>query len=126
MNSPNEAGPPARDDRRRWLLVLALLAALLALGVWLRSPARLQLFFQQLLEWVRQLGVWAPVVFITLYIASCVALLPAAILTLSAGALFGVIQGSIYVSVGATLGATAAFLVGRHAVRDWVSRKLAK
>ena len=60
-----------------------------------------------------------------LYIASCVALLPAAILTLGAGALFGVVQGSIYVSVGATLGATAAFLVGRYAARNWVSGKLA-
>jgi uncharacterized membrane protein YdjX (TVP38/TMEM64 family) len=59
-----------------------------------------------------------------LYIASCVALLPAAILTVGAGAAFGVLTGSILVSIGATLGASAAFLVGRYLARDWVRRKL--
>jgi uncharacterized membrane protein YdjX (TVP38/TMEM64 family) len=35
-----------------------------------------------------------------------------------------VVRGSIYVSIAATLGATAAFLVGRYFARDWVARKL--
>ncbi len=125
MNAPHtrESRPP-RAWRRR-LLVLLALAALFALGAWFRAPAHFQSFLQQILDGVKQLGAWAPVVFVMLYIASCVALLPAAILTLGAGALFGVVQGSIYVSVGATLGATAAFLVGRYAARNWVSGKLA-
>ena len=38
--------------------------------------------------------------------------------------LFGVIKGSIIVSIAATLGATCAFLVGRHIARDWVSKKI--
>ncbi len=125
MRTPRERASPAPRARRQWLLVLVLLAVLLALGAWFRAPAHLQGLFQQILDGVKQLGVWAPVVFVLLYIASCVALLPAAILTLGAGALFGVVQGAIYVSVGATLGATAAFLVGRYAARDWVARKLA-
>ena len=38
--------------------------------------------------------------------------------------IFGVVRGSIYVSIAATLGATAAFLVGRYLARDWVSARL--
>lgn len=38
---------------------------------------------------------------------------------------FGLVQGFIAVSVGATLGATCAFLVGRYLARDWVAAKIA-
>jgi uncharacterized membrane protein YdjX (TVP38/TMEM64 family) len=37
---------------------------------------------------------------------------------------FGVVKGSIVCSIAATLGATAAFLVGRYLTRDWVARKI--
>ena len=77
------------------------------------------------LDQIHQLGAWGPVMFILTYILACVLLVPASILTLGAGLLFGVVWGSIYVSVAATLGASCAFLIGRYLVRDWVSRKIA-
>jgi uncharacterized membrane protein YdjX (TVP38/TMEM64 family) len=49
---------------------------------------------------------------------------PGSVLTLGAGAVFGVAWGSVYVSLGATLGATAAFLVGRYLARDAIARKI--
>ena len=58
------------------------------------------------------------------YIVACVLLLPGGILTLAAGFLFGVVTGTITVSVGSTLGASAAFLVGRTFARDWVRKKV--
>ncbi len=76
------------------------------------------------LDWIAGLGALAPVAFIAIYIAVCVALLPGSILTIGAGVIFGVVRGSIYVSIAATLGATAAFLVGRYLARDWVSARL--
>lgn len=76
------------------------------------------------LDWIRGLGPLAPVAFIAIYIVACVAFLPGSILTIGAGVIFGVVRGSIYVSIAATLGATAAFLVGRYLARDWVSRRL--
>ncbi|MBL7106523.1 MAG: TVP38/TMEM64 family protein, partial [Phycisphaerae bacterium] len=60
-----------------------------------------------------------------IYIAACVFLLPGSILTLGAGVVFGVIKGSVAVSIGSTLGATAAFLVGRYLARGWVTSKIA-
>lgn len=77
------------------------------------------------LQWVENLGVWGGVAFIGIYILSTIAFLPASILTLAAGGVFGVVWGSIYVFVGATLGAIAAFLVGRYLIRGWVSKKIA-
>ncbi|MFU8779138.1 MAG: TVP38/TMEM64 family protein, partial [Roseovarius sp.] len=63
-------------------------------------------------------------VFMLLYIAATVLFIPGSALTLGAGALFGVVKGSIMVSVASTLGATAAFLVGRYLARDWVAKKI--
>jgi uncharacterized membrane protein YdjX (TVP38/TMEM64 family) len=77
------------------------------------------------LQWIDSLGTWAAIAFILLYTMATVAFLPGSILTLGAGVVFGVILGSIYVFIGATLGATAAFLVGRYLARGWVAKKIA-
>jgi uncharacterized membrane protein YdjX (TVP38/TMEM64 family) len=76
------------------------------------------------LKWVASLGYIGGLVFIFIYIVSTVAFIPGSILTLGAGVLFGVVLGSLYVFVGATLGAIAAFLVGRYLARDWIGRRL--
>jgi uncharacterized membrane protein YdjX (TVP38/TMEM64 family) len=76
------------------------------------------------LQWVNDLGAIAPLVFILIYIIATVAFLPGSVLTLGAGVLFGVIKGSVYVFIGATLGATLAFLVGRYLARGWISKKI--
>jgi uncharacterized membrane protein YdjX (TVP38/TMEM64 family) len=78
------------------------------------------------LNWVEQIGVAGPVIFILIYIIACVLFIPGSALTLGAGAIFGVVRGSIFVSIASTLGATAAFLVGRYVARDWVARKIAQ
>ena len=78
-----------------------------------------------LLEWISSLGAIAPVVFIGAYVAACILFIPGSIMTIGAGILFGVVRGAIYVSIGATLGATVAFLIGRYFARDWIATKLA-
>jgi uncharacterized membrane protein YdjX (TVP38/TMEM64 family) len=84
-----------------------------------------QVLLHNALEWVNGLGPTGAIAFIAIYTAATVAFFPGSILTLGAGVLFGVGLGSLYVFVGATLGATAAFLVGRYLVRGWVLRKIA-
>ncbi len=74
--------------------------------------------------WVEGLGPLGPVAFILGYAAATVAFLPGSILTLAAGALFGVLRGTIYAFAGATLGASTAFLIARYVARGAVERRL--
>jgi len=76
------------------------------------------------LDWVAGLGPAGVFAFIAIYILACIFMLPGSVLTLGAGAVFGVVKGSVIVSVAATLGATAAFLVGRYLARDRVARRI--
>jgi uncharacterized membrane protein YdjX (TVP38/TMEM64 family) len=78
------------------------------------------------LVWIDSLGSWGAIAFIVLYILATIAFLPGSILTLGAGVVFGVFFGSVYVFIGATLGAIAAFLVGRYLARDWIAQKIAE
>ncbi|PYR66256.1 MAG: hypothetical protein DMF88_16955 [Acidobacteria bacterium] len=66
-----------------------------------------------LLVQVGQLGVWGPILFVLLYVAAAVTMAPAFVLSVAAGALFGVWRGSLLVFVSATLGAMAAYGVAR-------------
>lgn len=62
--------------------------------------------------------------FLAVYIAQSALSLPgAAVLSLSAGAIFGPIMGTVYAVAGATVGATLAFLVTRYLLHDAVQRR---
>jgi uncharacterized membrane protein YdjX (TVP38/TMEM64 family) len=98
------------------VVVTALVVALFTFDV--------RALLRDALAGLESLGPWGPVIFVLLYIVAAVLFVPGSALTLGAGALFGVGLGSVLVSVGATLGATAAFLVGRYLARDWVAKKI--
>lgn len=80
---------------------------------------------QKALELTAGLGVSGWLFFILLYAFACVAFLPVAALTLGAGAVYGVGVGFGLVWAGATLGACASFLIGRHWMRTWVEKRIA-
>ncbi|MEX0830293.1 MAG: TVP38/TMEM64 family protein [Nitrospirales bacterium] len=62
--------------------------------------------------------------FILIYILQTAFSLPGgAILTLTGGFLFGSLLGTFFVNIGATVGATLAFLAARYLLRDWVEHK---
>lgn len=75
--------------------------------------------------WVGRLGAWGPVAFIAGYALATVAFVPGSLLTLAAGAIFGLARGTLLVFVAATLGASLAFLIARYAARAAVERRLA-
>jgi uncharacterized membrane protein YdjX (TVP38/TMEM64 family) len=79
---------------------------------------------RQALNWMRGLGTLGPLALIGLYIVSCLTFFPGVLLTLGAGILYGLFWGSVYVMIGATLGAAAAFLVARYAARDWIKARI--
>ncbi|WP_028456039.1 FAD-dependent oxidoreductase [Chitinilyticum litopenaei] len=110
--------------KRLGLLILigALLALFFALGgSQLFSLATLKQHHADLLAW-RAAAPWlAAGLFFLLYVASTALSLPgAAILTLAAGALFGLRDGLVLVSFASSLGATLAFLTARYLLRDTV------
>ena len=76
--------------------------------------------------WVAGLGFAGYVLYALVYAACVVLFIPASILTLGAGATFGVIKGTIVVVIGATLGATGAFIVARTIARKRVEAMAAK
>src|SRR5664280_3898170 len=69
----------------------------------------------------RGLGAWAPVVFMLIWIAACVMMLPGLPIAIVGGLVFGAVWGTVWTTVGANLGACLAFLIGRYAARDMVS-----
>jgi uncharacterized membrane protein YdjX (TVP38/TMEM64 family) len=72
---------------------------------------------------VVELGPWAPVLFVLIYIVAAVTLAPAFFLTVAGGAVFGVWQGSLLVFVGASLGASAVYaLASPLASIRWMRR----
>jgi uncharacterized membrane protein YdjX (TVP38/TMEM64 family) len=74
---------------------------------------------------VRQWGLVAPVAFMLLYAVSVVALVPASVMTMAGGAIFGLMRGVAFSFGGALLGSTVAFLLGRYVARRVIERKLA-
>ena len=115
---------PASAPRRglpfgRIALVVVGLVVLVALGRQAGS------YIPQFAQWVNGLGVWGPIVFILGYAVAAVAFVPGSLLTLAAGAIFGLAQGVVYVFIAAVLGSSAAFLVSRYLARRAIERRLA-
>ena len=71
-------------------------------------------------EWVQGFGMMAPIVYILIWIAACVFFLPGLPVAILGGFVFPTVQAVIYASLGSTMGATAAFLIGRYAARGMV------
>src|SRR6266852_2281286 len=110
------------SSKWRWVLyATACVALVLALKYF-----HVQDLLKSALDWIGKLGPWGPVIFVGLYVVATVLFVPGSVLTLGAGAVFGVALGSVCVSISATLGATAAFLVGRYVARDAIARKIGK
>ena len=72
---------------------------------------------------IESIGPWGPLAFILLFALGTVAFLPGAIFGLAGGALFGPGWGCLWNLIGATLGATLAFLAARYIADDWVARR---
>lgn len=82
-------------------------------------------YLKDFLLWVKEdLGPWGPIVLAVAYVPLTVLAVPASVLTLGGGYLFGLPVGFIADSIGATIGATAAFMLGRTIGRPFVMSKL--
>lgn len=105
-------------------LKLGLVALVVVVFIVLANQFNIQGLLQSALDWVQGLGSAGAIAFIVIYILATVLFVPGSLLTLGAGVLFGIAMGSVYVFIGASVGATLAFLVGRYLARGWVSQKI--
>ncbi len=121
--SSSAASPPPPSPRGKIILYVVLgLAAAVGLYLGGQQAGGAVLRFA---GWVNGLGVWGPVVFILGYAVATVFFLPGSLLTLASGAIFGLAKGTVYSLIGATLGASAAFLVARYGARRRIEKKIA-
>jgi uncharacterized membrane protein YdjX (TVP38/TMEM64 family) len=108
----------------RWSLAGKVALAAAGVALLLLLGRQLGAYVPQFAAWVDTLGFWGPLVFILGYAAATVGFIPGLILTMAAGAIFGLARGTLYVFVGATLGSTLAFLIARYFAREAIENRL--
>jgi uncharacterized membrane protein YdjX (TVP38/TMEM64 family) len=106
--------------KSRLLFAVAVLAVLILAAIFLPVTEALR----AALAWTTRHREIAWLAFIVLYVLATVCLLPGLILTIAAGAIFGLTMGVVLVSVASVLGATAAFFIGRTVAREWISSRI--
>lgn len=105
------------DPRLRLALLAAFLVAAFVFVLTVGGPSRTEIE-----RTVRDAGTAAPVVFVVLYVVLTVFMFPGAVMTAVGGVLFGAALGTLLSVVGATLGATGAFVLARRLGRQQVER----
>jgi pyruvate/2-oxoglutarate dehydrogenase complex dihydrolipoamide dehydrogenase (E3) component/uncharacterized membrane protein YdjX (TVP38/TMEM64 family) len=115
----------------RWLVVIALLGgivAFFALGLQHQlSLDALKVRQHDLAAFRLTHPIWLAAGFFLVYVAVTALSLPAAtLLTLAAGAVFGLLEGTLLVSFASSIGATLAFLASRFVLRDTVQQRFGK
>jgi uncharacterized membrane protein YdjX (TVP38/TMEM64 family) len=114
---------------RRWLVPVLALIAVVAIG-WLVKPqaaavaAWLSAQVLAFAQWVKTLGALGPLVFVVGYALAVVGFVPASLLTIGAGTIFGVVAGTAWVFIAASLGACAAFALARTVARGAIERRI--
>lgn len=105
---------------RYWSVAIALAAA--GVLVWIFgfrwTPQEAAAILR---DGVLTLGWWGPVAYVVLYAIRPLFFFPAIFFTLAAPMLFGPLWGTVYVVLGAGLGACVCFVVSRYLARDWVT-----
>ena len=80
---------------------------------------------EQIQNWLQQAGIWAPVIYILVYVVATILVLPSTALNLTGGAIFGPWIGTLWTSVAAIVAAIAAFAFTRTIGRQLIEKRLA-
>lgn len=107
--------------RARWKLVALVVALAAFIATWLLIDVP---SLPQLRAWSDQTGAWFPVVFWLLYVVVTQFPIPRTLLTVSAGVLFGAVEGILLALTATTVSAVISLLLVRFLLRDWVEPRL--
>jgi len=124
---PAGGGPRDRQQVSRLKLVIWIgLAVVLAVGaILLWRAVSAEALIQSLREWIEALGAWGYGALFLAYAVAAVLLIPSWPLSIAAGLAFGAL-GFVLVPLAGTVGASAAFLIGRYVARDRVEASLSR
>jgi len=120
MNKPH---PKNSKIRKKALLKAAVLVVfiLVAIAVAQFTPVKGYLTADALGRLLEGAGMWAPVAYMVLYALGVCIFMPGTLLTGLGAAIFGPYYGFVYVWIGAMLGASAAFFIGRTLGREFAA-----
>jgi len=109
-----------------WLKLIGVLLLVVALVVLIVvfNKEIFQKYLPNVLDFIKKLGIWGALIYIVIYITATVLFIPGSILTLAGGFIYGLYKGTLIVWIGATVGATLAFFIGRFLLRGWVEQKV--
>jgi len=116
----SEPGVPASEPRKSGLPIAKIAIAIVVIAGLIIAIKLLPTdeWLRALQVYVKGLGAVGWIVYALVYAVCCVLFVPASLLTLGAGVIFGLVEGTIVVVLGATLGAVASFLLARTVMRS--------
>ncbi len=100
-----------------------LLAVFIVLAIFLVRYTSIKNYLaaEELNRFLEAVGLWAPLVYIVIYVVGVCLFLPGTLLTGLGAAIFGAYWGFLYVWIGAMIGASAAFFIGRTLGREFAA-----
>jgi len=113
---------PAKKTSKPILKAIAFAAFIVAAILLIRfTPVKNYLTVDALGTFLEAAGLWAPVVYMMIYAVGVCLFLPGTLLTGLGAAIFGAYWGFLYVWIGAMMGASAAFFIGRTLGREFAA-----
>ena len=111
------------NSRSKPMMKAVILVIFIILAIYLvrHSPLRNYLTAKTLRNFLETAGLWAPLAFMLVYAVGVCLFVPGTLLTGLGAAIFGAYWGFLYVWIGAMLGASAAFFIGRTLGRDFAA-----
>ncbi len=117
MQQENES---KKNNWIKLLILIGIIAAIIsifkftALKISDFTPANVKNF-------ILQFGIWAPIVFILIYtLRGALLVIPVGVMSLAGGLAFGKWLGTLYILIGATLGASLSFIIARYFGRHFI------
>jgi uncharacterized membrane protein YdjX (TVP38/TMEM64 family) len=100
------------------ILLLFIIAAIFIVRF---SPAKEYFSAQYLERFLSSAGIWTPLIFVFVYAVGVCIFIPGTLLTAIGAAVFGPYWGFLYVWIGAMIGSSLAFFIGRYLGRDFAA-----
>jgi len=105
------------------IVVIGVLVCASAFALW--RFKEFKQYLDEFVAWTQRLGLAGMAVFAGAYVLATIFFVPGSILSLAAGFAFGVVQGTILISLASVTGASLAFLLGRTLLRGVIANKVA-